>query len=117
MIILSAIYIGGRDMSDKTLKISFSTGEITPQQAADLRACIQQYVYLGIKVEPFTSEEMQMIKDLKSDLETGKSQAQRIKAVLYLLWQKDNEKYEDFELYYRHKTELYINHLKKKIDE
>lgn len=116
MLIIPAVYIGGRDMSDKTLKISFSTNEITPDQAAELRTCIQQFVYLGIKLEPFTKEEIDIVNDLKSDLtDIGKSPGQRMRAVLYKLWQQNNEGYKDFQLYYNFKMENFINHLKSKI--
>lgn len=46
---------------------------------------------------------------------SGKTQSQRIRGVLYKLFEQNNEGFKDFEVYYRAKTELYIEHLKTKI--
>lgn len=117
LLIIPAIYQGGRDQSDRTVKISFVTNEITPQQAAELRLCIQQFVYLGIKLEPFTKDEIDMITDLKSTIDDiGKTPSQRLRGVLYRLWEQNNEGYRDFNLYYNFKMEGFINHLKAKLD-
>jgi len=43
-------------------------------------------------------------------------QGQRMRAVLYLLWKQEGEK-EDFEIYYKKKTEAFITFLKGKLDE
>ena len=45
----------------------------------------------------------------------GKTQGQRIRNVLYILFTQDNEGFTDFDSYYKNKTEKYINHLKTKI--
>ena len=45
-----------------------------------------------------------------------KSQAQRIRALLYKLHLQEGGKPEDFHLYYKEKTEKYINYLKSKLD-
>lgn len=117
LLIIPAIYQGGRDQSDRTVKICFVTNEITPSQAAELRMCVQNFVYLAIKLEPFTKEEVDMITDLKSTIDdVGKTPSQRLRGVLYRLWELNNEGYRDFNLYYNFKMEGFINHLKAKLD-
>lgn len=44
---------------------------------------------------------------------TKKSQSQKIRAILYRLWEQDNEGIEFFEDYYNNKTQKYIDFLLK----
>lgn len=116
IILLPAIFEGSRDLKDRTKKLVFQTSEITPQQAADLQVCVQGYVYLAIKIEPFSKEEVDLMNDIKSDVsDIGKTHAQRMRAVLYRLWEQDNAGYKDFNLYYQFKMEGFINQLKSKL--
>lgn len=115
-ILISAIYEGSRDLKDKTKKLTFQTNEVTPQQAADLQQCVQGFVYLAVKLEPFTKEQMDVVNNLRSDFDDfQKSHSQRLRAVLYRLWEQQNEGYKDFNLYYAFKMEGFINHLKSKL--
>lgn len=45
-----------------------------------------------------------------------KTQSQKIRALLYLLWEAEG-KHGDQEAYYHEKTEKYIDFLKRKLDE
>lgn len=115
-LILPAIFEGSRDLKDKTKKLSFQTNEISPEQAANLQLCVQQFVYIAIKKEDFNKQEIDLINDLKTDYnDLGKTNAQRMRAVLYRLWEQENEGYKDFNLYYDYKTNLLIEHLKSKL--
>jgi hypothetical protein len=116
MIIIPAIYEGSRDLRDRTKKLTFGTNEITPEQAANLQMMVQEYCYLAIKMEPFTGEQQEIINDLKSDIDSfGKSPGQRMRGVLYRLWEQSSEGYVDFNLYYNFKMEQLISHLKTKL--
>lgn len=116
LIILPAIYEGSRDLKDKTKKLTFGTNEITPEQAANLQICVQSFVYLAIKLEPFTREQAELINNLKADTDSfGKTPGQRMMHVLYRLWEQNSEGYSDFNLYYQFKMEQLINHLKTKL--
>ncbi len=116
MIIIPAIYEGSRDLKDRTKKLAFNTNEVTPEQAASLQVMVQQFCYLAIKLEPFTRDQQEVINDLKSDIDAfGKSPGQRMRAVLYRLWEQVPEGYDDFNLYYQFKMEQLINHIKTKL--
>lgn len=116
MIIIPAIYEGSRDLKDRTKKLTFNTNEITPEQAAQLQIMVQQFVYVGIKLEPFTRDQQDMLADLKADFDGfGKTPGQRMRAVLYKLWEQSSEGYADFNLYYQFKMEQLINHIKTKL--
>ena len=117
MLILNTTFEGFSTRVDKTLKLVFGTQEVTPEQVMQLTVALQKFVYLALSVEEFRSEEKEILKNIKTDFDdTSKSQAQRIRAVLFLLWKQGNGGYEDYELFYRHHTEKYIQHLKSKIE-
>lgn len=115
-VLIPAIYEGSRDLKDRTKKLTFQTNEITPDQAANLQSMVQSFIYLAIKPEEFTKEQVSTINDLKSDYDDfGKNPSQRLRAVLYRLWEQSNEGYKDFNLYYQYKMEGFITHLKSKL--
>jgi glycine betaine/choline ABC-type transport system substrate-binding protein len=116
IIFIPAIYEGSRDLKDKTKKLIFNTNETTPNQAAELQLCVQNYVFLAIKREEFTKDQVELISNLKTDYEdTGKTPSQRLRAVLYRLWEQNNEGYKDFNRFYDFKMEGFITHLKGKL--
>jgi hypothetical protein len=101
-----------------TVRISFDTCELTPEQMANVHYGLNKEGFLLFAPSPFTTEQMREIDNTKIDFEdVTKSQAQRIRGVLYILWKQNNEGYEIFHDYYNAKTERYINHLKSKIEE
>ena len=51
-----------------------------------------------------------------TDFDNPKSQSQRLRAVLYLLWQREAPDMEFRDFYYQ-QTEKIINHYKNKLDE
>lgn len=116
LLLIPAIYKGSRDLADKTKNLTFQTNEVTPLQAASLQTIVQDFCYLAIKHEPFLKEEIDIITDMKTDYEdTGKTPAQRLRAVLYRNWQQQSEGYKDFNLYYAFKIEGIIGHFKSKL--
>lgn len=115
-ILVPAIYEGSRDLKDRTKKLTFQTNEVSPDVAANLQSCVQQYVYLAIKSEEFTKEQVDTINSLKSDYDDfGRTPSQRLRAVLYRLWEQDNKGYKDFNLYYNFMIEQVIAHYKSKL--
>jgi hypothetical protein len=101
---------------DRTFKITFGTNELSPEQVAELSAANQDQVFVAIKRDELKQKEVDSLEVLESEYEDkGKTQAQRIRGVLFLLWSQDKEGFETFEPYYKNKTEKYIEHLKNKI--
>jgi hypothetical protein len=117
MIIVPAMLESYRSLKDKTLKIVFDCNELTPEQTMGVAGSLQQFGYLAFKSEPFKKTEKDMLDNLKSDYEdTGKSPAQRLRAVLFVGWEQKPEGYKTFADYYNAKMETIINHLKGKLD-
>jgi hypothetical protein len=90
----------------------------TPELSAEEKSTMfdLQNVNVEVLISPFeTKEEIELI-DVKKDLET-KTPSQRLRAVMFLLWKKNNEGYELFETFYEKKMNGIIEHLKGKIDD
>jgi len=107
-----------RSLKDGTLKLSFETGELSPQEMADIHFSLNKVGYLAYAPDPFATHEMEEIDKLKVEFDdTGKSPSQRLRAVLFLLWKQNPEGYEISEDYYRAKMEKLINHFKNKLEQ
>lgn len=117
MLITPAILSSFSSLKDKTLKVVFETNEPTPEMINQIVTSNGQFGYLSFKTEPFKKEEIELLESLKSDfVEFGKSQSQRMRAVLYKNWEQKNEGFGTFEEFYKAKMEYIINHFKSKLD-
>jgi hypothetical protein len=104
-------------MPDKGLRLTFETREMTPEMSANIQYSFQKAGFLAFSPDPFATQELSEIDELKVDFEdTTKSQSSRIRAVLYILWKSKPEGYKAFPDFYNAKTDLYIEHLKSKIE-
>ena len=116
MIILPTILDGMRTLTDKTIKITFSTQELNPQDLLGLMENMHQFGYLAFKKEPFGEKEKEMLEEIKSDFEfKGKSSSQRLRSVLYLMYQNNNEGFDSSVKNYEHHMEKIIDHFKTKL--
>jgi hypothetical protein len=86
----------------------------TPELTNDEKTAIfsMQNQNLEILISPLGAKE---VIEVKTDL-NQKSQSQRIRSVIYLLWEQKPEGM-TFEQYYQNKTEKYIEHLKGLIEQ
>lgn len=116
MILISGQIESLQTRKDKTIKLTFGTQELTPKQSAELFNLNQDFCYLAIKEEQFNNQETDLIDTLKADLDTAKTPSQRLRGVLFKLYEQDSEGFKDFANYYLSKMELITNHYKAKID-
>lgn len=117
MIIIPAQLESYRSLKDKTLKITFETNELNPQDLLGVAENLTQFGYLAFKQEPFKKEEKEMIEQLETGYEDrGKTPSQRMRGVLYCLYQKNNEGFDTFTRFYDHHMEKILNHYKSKLD-
>ena len=118
MIVLTTIFEGMASRRDGTFKLVFGTNELTPNQVSELSKALNKVIYMAMKIDQFKTEEVEILDGLESGYEdTGKSQAQRIRSVLFVNWKQNNRGFTDFEAYYRHQTEAFINHMKGKLEQ
>jgi hypothetical protein len=113
---LPAILDSFRSMSDRGLKVTFTTGELSPQQMADVQWSFQKAGFLAFSPDPFATAELEEIDKLKVEFtDTGKPASQRMRAVLYKLYELDKEGYKAFSDYYTAKMEQLIEHFKSRL--
>ena len=106
-----AIITGIRAKVDKSLGLTISTPELKNLEKAEFMEL--QGIKTELTIEPL--DEKVETYEVKKEM-GSKTQGQRIRAIIYLLWKQDGEK-GDLDTYYREKTEKYINFLKEKIEE
>ena len=104
--------IGSR--KDNTLKITLGTNELPPDNAGALFALHNKLVTVYISPSQVNTVEIEQVDKLDPELQ-GKTQGQRIRNVLFLLFQQDTEGFKSFDEFYKFKTERIIEHLKTKI--
>lgn len=102
---------------DNTCAVTIGTQELPPSKAGDLFALLNKYCYVAIKSETFRPNELADLDALKAEYDSGKTPAQRLRGVLYKLFEQDAEGFTDFNMYYAHQMERILNHFKNKIDE
>lgn len=88
---------------------------VTPELSHEEKVAIMELQGMNTKmlIEP-VDEEASGIVSVQKPMNT-KTQSQRIRAVLFLLWKQEGEQ-GVFEDYYKEKTERYITFLKEKLE-
>src|SRR6478736_6650955 len=117
MIIIPAVLESYRSLKDKTLKINFETNELNSQELLGIVENLGAYGYLGFKKEPFNEKERQQIESMETNLEDSmKTPSQRLRAVLYRNYERDQQGFKSFATYYEHSMEKLIDHYKSKLN-
>lgn len=104
-----------RSRKDKTIAITLGTNEVSPEKAGELFNTNGHLVtcYLSIK-ELITDDEKEIIDSVEAPTQ-GKRPSQRMRAVIYRMWEQDNEGYTDHNLHYIHWMDKIITQLKAKL--
>ena len=115
-ILLPAYVEGVKTRKDKTVAVTLSTQELTPEKAGQLFGANGHLVtvYLSVKEIEITDGQKEIIDSIEAPA-PNKSPSQRLRAVLLIGWEQSNEGYTDFNLYYIHKMEKIIDHYKSKL--
>lgn len=101
-------------MRDKTIRLQVDCQEIAPQDMAEVFALNDKLGWFFFHEKPIDKIDTKDLPEIKME-KWEKSPSQRLRAVMYLLWEK-NPGDTSFESFYREKMELFINHLKEKLD-
>jgi hypothetical protein len=114
-LLLPAIVSSIRSLKDGSVSVCVETQELSPSKAGELFSFRKKVImmYLSPK-ETITQKELDQVNNIDVEVQ-GKTQSQRMRAVLYLLHQQSPEGYKTFEEFYRFKTEQIIEHLKSKL--
>ena len=116
-IIKSAILDGYRRLKDKSVSLRFITGEIASSEILEIDSLLDSFGYLYFKPEStLTKEEIKELDELDTDLfDNPKTQSQRLRNVLYKVWDTRDTGYKDFKDFYKYETERIISHYKDKL--
>lgn len=99
---------------DKTVKITLGTQELSPSKAGELFDMMNKVAFTYINAKEIDQKDIDQVDKLDPEI-PGKTQSQRIRNVLFILWQQGNEGFKDFQSYYVSKTERFIEELKMQI--
>lgn len=116
MLILPATIDAIATRADGTLTVRIGVQELSPDQMAAVMQLHRKFCYVALKPEDFGQAEREALEALKADEASGKTASQRLRAVLYRLWQQNPEGYADFTAYYLAKMDRLIDRAKAKLD-
>lgn len=104
--------------ADRTIKITISTQEIEPDYKAKLFEFHQEFCEVLLSSNPLSNKEIDEAgKNIDPSASTNlKTPSQRLKNVLFLLFQQDNKGYKEFDSFYKTKMEEIINNFKVKLE-
>jgi len=114
---LPAILDSYRSLKDRGLKITFETGELSPEQVANIQYAFNKVGFVAFKPDAFATHELEEIEKMKVEFDdTGKPLSQRLRAVLYRCWEQKPEGYKIFNDFYMAQMEKLITHFKNKLE-
>lgn len=113
-LLLSVIVENIASRKDRTVKVVLGTQELSQGQAGELFQMMNHLCAIYLSPKEIDQKEIDQVEKLDPELQ-GKTQSQRIRNTLYLLFSQDAEGFQVFETYYRAKTDKIIDHLKSKI--
>ncbi len=116
MILLAGIVESIATRKDRTVKLTIGSNELNPAQASELFSLANQFCYIGLKAEPFVKEEQSLLQDLKADYDNAKTPSQRLRGILYRLYEQDQKGYKDFTAFYQGEMDRICEHYKGKLD-
>ena len=104
-------------MSKNTLRLQIDTQENVSQEAAGrIFGWLDQLGHFLFAIRQIEPQDLLDIPAPEPELKNDKSESQRMRNVLYLLWKQNNEGYEDFNLYYKFHMNKLIDFLKNKLE-
>lgn len=98
---------------DKTLSIKIGTQELSADDASYLLSMMGNIVWVGIAETEIQSLE---VPDVIPEFEGEKSPSQKLKAVIYKIWELKTDKKEPFPRYYENYMFKLVENLKAKLD-
>lgn len=115
-IILPAILGSIRSLQDGSLKLCFDSQELSPSNVGEIFSHRGKLVALYISPkETIPQREIDQIDSVDVDM-PGKTKSQRVRNVLYRIWELEPEGHKNFDSFYNTKMEAHITSLKQHLD-
>jgi hypothetical protein len=103
-------------MSKNTLRLQLDTQEnVSPEAMKRIFEWHNKLGWFLFAVRQIEAQDLLDLPELKPTDES-KTPSQRLRAVLYRLYEQNQEQFKEFESYYRFKMEKIIDHLKGHLD-
>ena len=127
----SVVFEGGIDkvstLADGSLRIFIGTPELANETMVNLFGLIKKPGYVLISANNINQDQIDAVEKATTNTEfSEKTPSQRMRAVLYKLWEKTQPKtlngdtgemeYVDFDLFYKRQMNKIIDHFKTKLD-
>ena len=127
----SVVFEGGIDkvstLADGSLRIYVGTPELAQETMVNLFRLIRKPGYVLISANHINQDQIDAVEKVTSNSEFNeKTPSQRMRGVLYKLWEKTQPKtlngatgemeYVDFDLFYKRQMNKIIDHYKTKLD-
>lgn len=96
---------------DDSVSFSAQTPELSDDALLAFRKIAKTLVNALLEPEAGSTDVLKIERQLD-----GKSPSQRLRAVLYVLWEQDGRPHEDFEVYYRIRMNAIIDWVKGKLE-
>jgi len=103
-----------KSLVDGSVSVTLLTPEISGGKVGELFDLRKKVAYVYISARQVETNEKVIVDGLNPELK-GKSPGQRLRNVLFIKWQQDNEGYKDSESYYVAKMENLITHFKNEL--
>jgi hypothetical protein len=115
-ILLSSMIESIATRADGTVKITIGTQELSQSRAGELFALTRKIaaVYISPK-DSIPQKELDQVDKLDPDFTNAKTKSQRLRAVMFRLWEQQPEGFKDFDVFYNSKMEVLIEHFKAKL--
>lgn len=101
-----------KTLADGGLSINLHTNELKPESLAEIFTLKEQQVWATLTPTTINKEDLD-IPDVKPEFKGDKTNSQRLRSVIFVIWESTDKK-KTFNEYYNEKTELIINWLKEK---
>ena len=111
--------------ADGSIKVVVGSQELSSDTMTRLFDLRRKVGYVLISTKEISQEQIDAVETSTANMEfSEKTPSQRLRGVLYILWEKlqpkENdqgiEKFVDFDLFYKRKLNEIINHYKKQLD-
>ena len=100
---------------DKGLKVDVITQELGPGDSAKLLGLKGKTGWMVFKATKITQEEVINLPDEAKEFKTDKTASQRLRAVIYRLWEQTSKE-ETFDAFYRRHLEKLIDQYKERLE-
>ena len=111
--------------ADGSIKVVVGSQELNSDTMTRLFDLRRKVGYVLISTKEISQEQIDAVETSTSNMEfSEKTPSQRLRGVLYVMWEKTQpkendqgiEKFVDFDLFYKRKLNEIINHYKKQLD-